>query len=111
EFPFEYKEHFRISMTVQRNGHTGWDHAPHQGKGFGRLSGCDKELNKRAEDVEQRLVARMHYLCLRRHTDFISLAVANKSFTTSIEFGQRIAMPSPGLQPRRRNNRARDLVE
>ena len=25
EFPFKYKEHFRISMTVQRNGHTGWN--------------------------------------------------------------------------------------
>jgi hypothetical protein len=62
-------------MTVQRNGHTGWDYAPHQGKGSGRLSGCDKELKKRAEDVEQRLVARMYYLCLHRHTDFISLTV------------------------------------
>jgi len=66
----------------------GGDDAPHQGKGFGRLGGCAKELKKRAEDVEQGLVARMYYLCLSRHTDFISLIVAKKSFTTSIEFGQ-----------------------
>jgi len=33
-----------------------WDDAPHQGKGFGRLNGCDKELKKRAEGVEQGLV-------------------------------------------------------